>query len=47
VRGAGGELKIASLTKRVHDVIQLTRLYTIFDVQPDEHSALKKFRAAP
>ncbi|HEX4002287.1 MAG TPA: STAS domain-containing protein [Candidatus Acidoferrales bacterium] len=47
VRGAGGELKIASLTKRVHDVIQLTRLYTIFDVQPDERSALSKFRAAP
>jgi anti-sigma B factor antagonist len=46
VRGAGGELKIASLTKRVHDVIQLTRLYTIFDVQPDERSALNKFRGA-
>ncbi len=47
VRGAGGELKIASLTKRVHDVIQLTRLYTIFDVQPDEHSALKSFGGTP
>jgi anti-sigma B factor antagonist len=47
VRGAGGELKIANLTKRVHDVIQLTRLYTIFDVQPDEHSALKSFRGTP
>ncbi len=47
VRGAGGELKIASLTKRVHDVIQITRLYTIFDVQPDERAALTKFRATP
>lgn len=45
VRGAGGELKIANLTKRVRDVIQITRLYTIFDVQPDEHSALMRFRA--
>jgi anti-sigma B factor antagonist len=45
VQRSGGELKIASLTRRVHDLIQITRLYTIFDVQPDEKSALARFRA--
>jgi anti-sigma B factor antagonist len=45
VRGAGGELKLASLTRRVHDIIQITRLYTVFDVQPDEKSALGRFHA--
>jgi anti-sigma B factor antagonist len=43
-RSAGGELKLANLTTRVRGLIQLTRLFTIFDVHPDERSALSKFR---
>ena len=44
VKGAGGELKLLHLTKRVHDILQITRLFTVFDVQPDEDSALSAFR---
>ncbi len=44
VRGASGELKLVYLTKRVRDIIQITRLFTVFDVQPDEAAALRSFR---
>jgi anti-sigma B factor antagonist len=44
VRGASGELKLVYLTKRVRDIIQITRLFTVFDVQPDERAALLSFR---
>ncbi|MGD0955672.1 MAG: STAS domain-containing protein [Candidatus Acidiferrales bacterium] len=43
-QNAGGELKLANLTTRVRGIIQITRLYTVFDVHPDERSALSKFR---
>jgi len=44
VRSASGELKLVYLTKRVHDLIQITRLFTVFDVQPDEAAAVSSFR---
>lgn len=44
VRGASGELKLVHLTRRVHDIMQITRLFTVFDVQPDEAAALLSFR---
>jgi anti-sigma B factor antagonist len=44
VRNVEGELKLMYLTKRVHDLLQITRLFTVFDVQSDEESALKSFR---
>jgi anti-sigma B factor antagonist len=44
VRGLNGELKLVYLTKRVHDLIQITRLITVFDVQTDEHTALLSFK---
>jgi anti-sigma B factor antagonist len=44
VRSASGELKLVHLTKRVHDIIQITRLFTVFDVQTDEAAALLSFR---
>ena len=43
VRGASGELKLVHLTKRVHDLIQITRLFTVFDVQADEPAAIRVF----
>lgn len=43
VRGAEGELKLLHLTKRVHDLLQITRLYTVFDVQTDENDAVRSF----
>jgi len=44
VRNASGELKLVHLTKRVHDLIQITRLFTVFDVQPDEGAAVRSFK---
>lgn len=43
VRNAGGELKLLNLTKKVHDLLQITKLYTVFDIQDDESSAIKAF----
>ena len=45
VHSASGELKLMQLTKRVRDLIQITRLFTVFDVHPDESAAITSFRA--
>ena len=39
----GGQLKLANLNKRVHDLLEMTRLSTIFDIQKDESSAIRSF----
>jgi len=39
----GGELKLLNLTKKVHDLLQITKLYTVFDVRDDEAIAVKSF----
>lgn len=44
VRTVSGEMKLLQLTKRVHDLLQITRLFTVFDVQSDEDVALRSFR---
>jgi anti-sigma B factor antagonist len=44
VKNQGGELKLLKLTKKVHDLLQITKLYTVFDVRDDEASAIKAFR---
>jgi len=43
VRNAGGELKLLNLTQKVHDVLQVTKLYTVFDIRDDEFTAVKSF----
>jgi anti-sigma B factor antagonist len=43
VRNQGGELKLLNLTKKVHDLLQITKLYTVFDVKDDEAAAVKSF----
>ncbi len=45
VKNHGGELKLLNLTKKVHDLLQITKLYTVFDVHNDEGSALGSFHA--
>jgi len=49
VRNKGGELKLASLSKRVHDLLEMTRLAAVFDIQKDETSAIQSFggKASP
>lgn len=43
VRRQGGELKLLNLTNKVHDVMQITKLYTVFDIMDDEAAAVKSF----
>lgn len=43
VQNARGELKLVQPTARVRDMIQITRLYTVFDVQPNERAAIRSF----
>jgi anti-sigma B factor antagonist len=43
VRKQDGELKLLNLTKRVQDLIQLTRLFTVFDIMDDEAAAVRSF----
>jgi len=44
VKNRGGELKLLHLTKKVHDLLQITKLYTVFDVYSDEQIAVRSFR---
>jgi len=44
VRNQGGELKLLNLTKKVHDLLQITKLYTVFDVKDDEAAAIGSFK---
>jgi anti-sigma B factor antagonist len=44
VRNQGGELKLLNLTKKVHDLLQITKLYTVFDVKDDEAVAIQSFK---
>jgi anti-sigma B factor antagonist len=44
VRNRGGELKLLNLTKNVHNVMQMAKLYTIFDIAEDEEAAIQAFR---
>jgi anti-sigma B factor antagonist len=39
----GGQLKLVSPSKRVQDLLQMTRLASIFDVQADEATAVQSF----
>lgn len=47
VKNRGGELKLLHLTKKVHDLLQITKLYTVFDVHSDEVGAVNSFDEAP
>ena len=44
VTNQGGELKLLNLTKRVHDLLQITKLYTVFEVFEDEAAAVRSFQ---
>jgi anti-sigma B factor antagonist len=46
VRQQGGELKLLNLAKKVADVIQFTKLYTVFDIMNDEAAGVKSFSQA-
>jgi len=46
VSSEGGQLKLLNLTKKVHDLLQITKLYTVFDVHDDEAKAITSFEKA-
>ena len=44
VKSKGGELKLLHLTKKVHDLLQITKLFTVFEVYSDEGIAIRSFQ---
>jgi len=44
VQNRGGQLKLMNLSKNVHNLLMITKLYTIFEVAEDEPSAIASFR---
>jgi len=42
----GGKLKLLSLTKKVHDLLSITKLLTVFEVFDDEAKAIQSFRSS-
>ena len=44
IRNKGGHLKLMNLNKNVHNLLQITKLCTIFEVAEDEAAALKSFQ---
>jgi anti-sigma B factor antagonist len=45
-QNAGGTIKLTNLTKRVGDLLQVTKLLTVFDVYNSEAEAVESFRKA-
>jgi len=43
VANQGGQLKLLNLTKRVKDLLQITKLYTVFEVYDEEAAAIRSF----
>ena len=43
VGNQGGRLKLLSLTKKVHDLLSITKLLTVFEVFDDEARAIQSF----
>jgi anti-sigma B factor antagonist len=44
VRSHGGELKLVNTSKRIRDLLQITKLYSLFDIKDDEATAVASFR---
>ncbi len=42
-RNAGGSLKLLHLTKRLHDLLVVTKLLTVFDAYDEESEAIASF----
>jgi anti-sigma B factor antagonist len=43
VTNGGGQLKLVGLSKRIKDLLQITKLYTVFDVYDEEATAVRSF----
>jgi len=47
VRNQGGQLKLVNPSKRVQDLLQMTKLSAVFTIEADEASAIQSFSDAP
>ncbi len=45
VKSEGGEIKLLNLNKKVTDLLQITKLYTVFDIHNQEAQAVSSFRS--
>jgi anti-sigma B factor antagonist len=43
IKANGGRLKLCHIRPQIHKVFELTRLNTLFDIKPDEHTAISSF----
>lgn len=43
-KAAGGDIKLANLTQRVGDLLQITKLLTVFEVHEGEQKAIDAFK---
>ena len=43
VKRAGGELKLLNATKRISDLLTITKLITVFEIFDEEATAVKSF----
>ena len=44
VSGQKGQLKMANLNNKVHDLLKVTKLLTVFEVYEDEAQAISSFK---
>ena len=44
VTNAGGQLKLLNLTKKIHELLAITKLLTVFDVYDNEQKAISSFK---
>lgn len=43
-KNQGAALKLLKLTQKVHDLLQLTKLYTVFEIFDDETKAIGSYK---
>jgi anti-sigma B factor antagonist len=43
MKSEGGEIKLLNLNKKVSDLLQITKLYTVFDIHSQEAQAIASF----
>lgn len=46
VTNAGGQIKLLNVQSKVHDLLQVTKLYTVFQAYSNEQEALRSFGTA-
>jgi anti-sigma B factor antagonist len=45
IKSEGGELKLLNLNQKVSDLLQITKLYTVFDIHNQEAQAVASFHS--